>query len=259
MIRTLIIDDETLARQRIRQLLEQYQQQVLVIGECKSGTEALEAIQNSKPDLIFLDIQMQDLNGFEVLRKLPSEVLPSIIFVTAYDQYALQAFEYYALDYILKPINEERFDQSLNRIIMHLQKNRTDPSSSMLNTLLRVLQNETEFKTPEVEEKLVVRQANKIYFLEKASIKYIEASGYYAEVYTADRKYLLRESLYSLLHRLEVSYFVRIHRSTIINTNFLDQINSIGYGDVEVTMKDNRVFRVSKSYKEDFYRRMGLH
>lgn len=257
MIRTLIIDDETLARQRISRLLQAYQHSIKVVGECKSGSEAIKAIKECKPDLIFLDIQMRDMNGFDVLNKLPSDHLPVIIFVTAYNQYALRAFEYFAQDYILKPINEERFEQSLERVIKLLRSGKNNLSASTLNSLIQLLD-----KKEEAEEQkanlLSIKQAGKIHFLEKDTIKYITASGYYVEVFTIDRKYLLRESLTALLQRLDVPSFIRVHRSTVINTNYLKEIGSIGFGDVEVIMKDEQVFRVSKSYKRSLYNNMGL-
>ena len=258
MIRTLIVDDEALARQRIHYLLQRHEDEVLVVGECKSGTEAIQTIQNVKPDLIFLDIQMKDMNGFDVLSKLSLQDRPFIIFVTAYNEYALQAFEYYALDYLLKPIDEERFSRSLMRVIQQIQNSAINPSMATLNKLVQVLKNEAPEQAIVQDDKLIIRQASKILFLEKDAIKYIEASGYYVEVFTEDKKYLLRESLGALLTRLEVNYFVRIHRSTIINSKYLNEINSRGYGDVEVIMRDGRVFRVSKSYKEAFFKRMGL-
>jgi len=257
MIRTLIIDDELLARQRIVGLLKAYHKSIKIIGECKSGEEAIKTIQTTKPDLIFLDIQMRDMNGFDVLNRLPADHIPIIIFVTAYNQYALRAFDYFAQDYLLKPIDEQRFEKSINRVIKLIHSGNANISSNNLSALIQLLEKK-DTTTESQSNVLSVKQAGKIHFLEKETIQYVMASGYYVEIFTQDRKYLLRESLAALLQRLQAGFFVRIHRSTIINTNYLKEINSIGFGDVEVIMKDDRVFRVSKSYKKTLFKVMGL-
>ena len=245
MIRVLIIDDERLARQRVRRLLQPFAHLIEIVGECKSGTEAIQQIQQTHPDLIFLDIHMKDMNGFEVLNKIPADQLPTIVFVTAYDQYAVQAFDYFAFDYLLKPIREDRFLKSIRKVIDHIHQKGTRPGEAEVQSLLQLLKKGVASADPST---IAVKHAGKICFIEKSEVQYIEASGYYIEVFTARKKYLIRESLGAILHKLNHSHFVRIHRSTIINTTFLKEINSIGFGDVEVVMKDEKVFRVSKSY-----------
>ena len=251
MIRTLIIDDEALARQRIRALLA-HRQDVALIGECKSGAEALRAIREQQPDLIFLDIRMKDMSGFEVLQNLPESETPLIIFSTAYDQYALRAFDVFAFDYLLKPFKEERFYKSLDKAIRLLGEKQASPDGSQLGALLEYLRQDNRRRT------LPIRQAGKICFVDMADIRYVEASGYYIEIYSGEKKFLLRESLANMERQLEGRQFIRIHRSTIINTGFLHQIEQIGYGDVEAHMKDGRVFRVSKTYKEALFGRLGI-
>ena len=251
MIRTLIIDDEALARQRIRSLLAQ-RQEIELVGECKSGAEAIRAIREQKPGLIFLDIRMKDMSGFEVLENLPEAETPLIIFSTAYDQYAVRAFDVFAFDYLLKPFREERFHQSLDKAI-RLLRERTDPPGNLhLNALLELLRQSNG------QGALPIRQSGKICFVEMENIRYIEASGYYIEIYAGEKKFLLRESLANMEQRLQGRQFIRIHRSTIINTSFLRQIEQIGFGDVEAQMKDGKVFRVSKTYKEQLFGRMGV-
>lgn len=258
MIRTLIIDDEQLARLRIRRLLEPFYTSIKVIGECKSGTEAVKAIKQEQPDLIFLDIHMKDMSGFDVLNRLSPDKLPTIVFITAYDQYAIKAFDYFAFDYLLKPIQEDRFIKSVRRIVDHVRSRSGKPGNPEIQSLLQLLHQGIKQDFTTDQETISVKYGGKICFLKKKEVQYVEASGYYIEVYTTQKKYLIRESLGTILDKLGNTHFVRIHRSTIINTNFLREINSIGFGDVEVRMKDEKVFRVSKSYKEQLYKKMGL-
>ncbi|MEM1322075.1 MAG: LytTR family transcriptional regulator DNA-binding domain-containing protein [Bacteroidota bacterium] len=260
MIRTLIIDDESPARQRIRDLLAR-QSDIELIGECKSGQEAIDSILNSKPDLIFLDIQMKDMNGFEVLESLLPEDRPITIFVTAYDQYAIQAFEYFAFDYLLKPFKDQRFMQSLQQARRLLAQQQPAAYDQQLQSLLRLLRSEPGQieKAPKGNPQLMpIKLAGKIYFIPIEDIRYIEASGYYIEIHTSEKKHLLRESLSRILDRLPAEQFMRIHRSAIIRLSFLAEINSLGMGDVEVVMKDGKVLRVSKTYKEELMRRLGV-
>ncbi len=255
MIRSMIIDDEHLARQRIRNLLSR-QPEVEVIGECKSGAEALKAIPKQEPDLIFLDIQMKDMTGFEVLDSLPEAYAPLVIFITAYDQYAIRAFDVFAFDYLLKPFKEERFEQSVENALRLLRDKQKMKAASQLNALLSYLKN-GEARSG-ARQTLPIKLSGKVCFLEMKDIKYVEASGYYIEIHTIEKKYLLRESLTNMEERLSVPRFLRIHRSTIINTDFLEQIEQIGFGDVEAHMADGKAFRVSKTYKEALFEKMGI-
>lgn len=253
MIRILIVDDEALARQRIRTLLNN-RTDVAIVGECRSGAEAISALRDGQADLVFLDIQMKDMTGFEVLESLPAEVWPMVVFVTAYDQYAIKAFDFLAFDYLLKPFREERFERALQRAITALGE-RQEPQP--LEALLDYLRQQTPGKAAS-EKSLPLKLGNRIAFVNPADIQYIEASGYYIELYAEGKKFLLRESLAGMLDKLDPERFVRIHRSVVIHTGFLEEINNIGLGDVEVCMKDGRTFRVSKSYKEELYRKLGL-
>ena len=251
MIKTLIIDDEALARQRIRSLLAQ-RKEIALVGECKSGAEAIRAIREQQPDLIFLDIRMKDMDGFEVLENFPESEMPLIIFSTAYDQYAVRAFDVFAFDYLLKPFKEERFHQSLDKAVRLLRERPSPTDAAQLNALLGLLQQRNGHGT------LPIRQSGKICFVEVEDIRYIEASGYYIEIHADGKKFLLRESLTRIEQRLPGRQFIRIHRSTIINTAYLREIEQIGFGDVEAHMKDGKVFRVSKTYKEQLFERLGV-
>ena len=251
MIRTLIIDDEALARQRIKRLLRPYKE-IQLIGECSNGIDAIEKIKAYQPDLIFLDIQMKDMNGFEVLETLDLEEVPLIIFVTAYDKYAIKAFDYFAFDYLLKPYKEARFTTSLNKAIQTLNEKVDRPNKDQMEALLKFLNTPFSHSFP-------IKANGKICFVEMNTIQYIEASGYYIEIFTLEKKYLHRESLTRILSKLDPLQFIRIHRSTIINSKYLLEINHIGAGDIEVQMKDGKAFRVSKSHKENLFKKLGLN
>ena len=253
MIRVLIIDDEALARQRVRKLLNE-REDVEIIQECRNGKEAIDAILREKPDLIFLDIQMKDMTGFDVLRAMPQDKWPLTIFVTAYDEYAIQAFDIFAFDYLLKPFKNDRFYLSLDKAIGTLQQKQQGERAGQLKELVDYLQ-----KKQTKEEPLALKQGSKISLVQMDDIRYIEASGYYIEVYTSESKrLLLRESMTNMLEQLNKPNFIRIHRSTIINTDFLAEIQHTGAGDVVTKMKDGKTFRVSKSYKESLFKRLKL-
>ncbi len=254
MIRILIVDDEALARQRIRTLLDK-RSGIEIAGECRSGAEAMAAIRDKRADLVFLDIQMKDMTGFEVLENLPADTWPMVIFVTAYDQYAIKAFDFLAFDYLLKPFHEERFERALQRAITTLEERR-EPQP--LEALLDYLKQQTMQKKPASEQAQPLKLGTRIVFVNPRDRQCIEASGYYIELHAEGKKYLLRESLTGMLEKLDPERFVRIHRSVAIHLDFLEEINSIGLGDLEVRMKDGRTFRVSKSCKDDLYRKLGL-
>ena len=255
-INTIIIDDEALARQRIANLVKEVPE-LKLIDQCSTGKEAVAAIDSKEPDVIFLDIQMKDLNGFEVLQRISTDKKPLVIFVTAYNEYALKAFDYFAFDYLLKPYKDDRFYKSVENIINYSKKSDYNPFSDKLNDLLKYVQTKSE-PVSHFSEKLPVKLGNKVFFIDKDNIKYILASGYYAEIFTDDKKHLLRESLSNLIESLDPSKFIRIHRSTIINISEINGLVNSNYGEVDVKMNDQNLFRVSKSYKKIFLTKMGL-
>jgi two-component system LytT family response regulator len=260
-IRTLIIDDEALARRRIRHLLED-RENIEILQECKSGEEAIRAIEDEKPDLIFLDIQMKDMTGFEVLESVDTHPLPMTIFVTAYDQYAIKAFDIFAFDYLLKPFKEERFELSVDKAVASLKKSApTDlGNSQQIQSLLSYLHGRTAKgpSSPAFSNTIPIKGSGKISFVELKDIVHIEASGYYIEIHTTDKKYLLRESLANMADKLDEQTFIRIHRSTIVNLHFLEEIQHNGSSEVEVVLKNGRSFRVSKSYRDELFGRLGI-
>ncbi|WP_246041025.1 LytTR family DNA-binding domain-containing protein [Flavivirga abyssicola] len=257
LIKALIIDDESLARKRISNLLSDIKE-IEVLEECSSGKEAINAISNKKPDLIFLDIQITDMTGFDVLKQIDPLTRPLIIFITAFDEFALKAFDFFAFDYLLKPFKDERFFQSTNKVIELLTSNKSNILNRKISDLLRYIENPNEDFPETKKTKLAIRANGKISFIEKNNIKYIQASGYYAEIFTEHKKFLLRESLNSLLDQLKPYNFARIHRSTIINTSFISEVLYSNYGEIDVKMQDEKLFRISKTYKKEFQKKMGI-
>lgn len=256
-ISTLIIDDELLARQRIGNLLKDVLE-IEIVDVCKNGKQAVEVINKVKPQLLFLDIQMKDMTGFDVLEKISIKEKPVVIFVTAYDEYALKAFDFFAFDYLLKPFKDERFFKSTLKALEYIKQNNMLVFEEKLDELIKYIQKPEITTISNYADKLPIKLGNKIFFISTKNIKYILASGYYAEIYTDEKKHLLRESLTNLIKELNPRKFARVHRSTIINIDEVAEIINSNYGEIDVKMKDNEQFRISKSYKKEFLLKMGL-
>lgn len=254
MVKVLIIDDEALARQRVRKLLES-RPEIEILAECRTGHDAVRSLQTLKPDLIFLDIQMKDMNGFQVLDQVPKSRWPLTIFVTAFEKYAIRAFEIFAFDYLLKPFKDDRFYTSLDKAIAMLQLQGEEDYLAELRELVDHLKEGQKSSS----EPLALKQGSKISLVHLEDIRYVVASGYYIEVYVSETKrLLLRESMTNMLEQLAADNFMRIHRSTIINMDYLAEVQHTGAGDVVVKMTDNKVFRVSKTYKEELFGRLKV-
>ena len=253
-LKTLIIDDEPLARLRLVNLLEDVPE-IEIICQCKTGQDAIKKINKVEPDLLFLDIQLKDMTGFNVLENISINKKPIVIFITAFDKYALKAFDFFAFDYLLKPFKDERFYKSTYKVIEYVKNDNLDFFDNKLNDLLKFI-NKPQLGLP--KNKLPIKLGNKVRFIDTSEIKYISASGYYAEIFTEDKKHLLRESLSNLIEILTSEYFIRIHRSTIINLNFISELVNSSYGEVDVKMNDGQLFRISKSYKKEFLNKMGI-
>jgi two-component system LytT family response regulator len=184
-----------------------------------------------------------------------------IIFISAYDEYALKAFDFFAFDYLLKPFKDERFFKAITNVINHFKVDNIVDFEDKLNNLIEYVKKDEEAQANNKnvsKDKLAIKLGNKVSFLEMKEIKYIIASGYYAEIYTDERKHLLRESLTHLTERLDPNQFVRIHRSTIININSVSELIHSNYGEIDLKTTDNKLFRISKSYKKEFQLLMGL-
>jgi two-component system, LytTR family, response regulator len=247
-IRAIIIDDEYLARERISNLLKVIDD-IEVIKECSTGKEAIMEINRLRPSMLFLDIKLTDMTGFNVLECIDKTVRPVVIFVTAYDEFALNAFEYFALDYLQKPFKDDRFYKSINKSIEIVKNNQLINFEKNISHLLDYFNNQKV--DGNIKTKFPVKINNKIIFIKSHKIMYINAFGNYVEIYINNKKYVLRNSLNSLISQLNSNNFLRIHRSTIINLNFIQELIYSNYGEVDVKMVDNKLFRISKSYKKE--------
>ena len=250
-IRVLIIDDEPLARQRIRALLAA-EPDVTVVGECDDGQKAVAAIREHRPDLIFLDVHMPELDGFGVLEALSGERLPGVIFVTAYDRYALRAFEVHALDYLLKPFNRERFRQALERARGRLRQARPAEVHELLHALLADVQ--TAARGP---RRLVVKSDNRIVLVKPEEVDWVEAAGNYVRLYVGKDEHLLRATMEGVEAQLPPRQFVRIHRSTIVNVERIRSLEPGFHGDYVVQLHDGTELPLSRTYRPKLEELLG--
>src|SRR5262245_8218323 len=260
-IRTLIADDEPLARKGIRVRLEP-EQDINIIGEATDGEEAVESIQALKPDLVFLDVQMPGIDGFEVLERVASVYLPLTVFVTAYDSYAIRAFDVHAVDYLLKPISPVRLSAALQRVRHELLfRDEVDVSQTKLLRLLEAVGRDSSpahvrQSTPDVQfsRRFVVRDRDRFVMVTTAEIDWIESAGNYVELHVRKKPCLLRETMRTLETRLDPNQFVRIHRSTIVNISRVKEITRESTGDFEVTLHDGTKLRMSRSYQDRVFK-----
>lgn len=238
-IKTIIIDDEIDACEGLQLLLSD-QADIQIVSVCRNGREAVKAIDRLKPELVFLDIQMPGLNGFEVLENLDSGLLPAVIFVTAYDEYALNAFEVHALDYLQKPFTDERFYQALDYARERIKTGLDDGIKSLLHQ-------STIKHAP--EGKLKLKASGKIHFIDYQNITRIEGFDYYIKVHAAARVYLVRESIKNMVQRLP-EQFVRVHKSNVINLNHLVSLEPLSRGNYQVTLCTGDKLMMSKTYRD---------
>jgi two-component system LytT family response regulator len=250
-IRALIVDDEPLARRRLRQRLN-YHTDVDIIGDCANGREAIAAIRAHAPDIVFLDVQMPEMDGFAVMKALEGEVMPLVIFVTAYDQYALQAFEVYALDYLLKPFDRQRFDKALQRAKTRLQ---TDKGSEINQRTLALLE-ELKARSSHTE-RLIIKSGGRAFFLKTEEIDWIEAEGKYVRLHVGKESYLLREAISSLEAQLDPKKFPRIHRSTIVNIDRIRELQPWFHNEYRVILRDGTQLMLSRSCRKKLGELLG--
>ncbi len=250
-IRTLIVDDEPLGRERIRTLLAD-DPEIEVTGECPDGKHAIAAIERFRPDLVFLDVQMPEVDGFAVLDAIASERMPVIIFVTAYDRYAVQAFEVHALDYLLKSFDRERFRAALQRAKEEIRRSREGLLNERLAGLLEDLQTKQKRLT-----RLVVKSAGRIVFLRVEEIDWVEAADNYVRVHAGRESHLIRETLQSLENCLNPEKFLRIHRSTLVNLDRIRELRPIFHGDYLVKLNDGTELTLSRNYREKLLEPLG--
>jgi two-component system LytT family response regulator len=247
----LIVDDEPLAREKIRTLLESHPE-LECVGECANGAEAVADIERLTPHLVFLDVQMPEVDGFGVLAALDPGRLPAVIFVTAYDRYALQAFEVNALDYLLKPFDRERFDRAVARAQAALAGAREGSElSRRLLDLLQVLKRERRHP-----ERIVVRDAGRVFFLRTDEIDWIEAAGNYCCLHVGKQSHLLRETMKALESRLDPERFLRVHRSRIVNVDRIRELRPATHGEYLVRLADGTELATSRGYGDRIQRHL---
>jgi len=245
-IRTIIADDEELARNRIKHLL-QAELDIEIVAECSDGHKTVEAILEQGPELLFLDVQMPEMDGFEVLQAVGERRSLTVIFVTAYDQYALRAFEAYALDYLLKPFNRARFRKAVERARLQIARENRDRVDQRLAALLKDARTTSEYL-----ERLVIRSAGRIVFLRTDDVDWFEGCANYVQLHVGKSTHLLREKISTLEARLDPGKFIRIHRSSIVKIDRIKEMRSSGDGEHVVVLHDGSRLSLSRGYRERF-------
>jgi two-component system LytT family response regulator len=262
-IRVLIVEDEPLARSRLSRLLRE-RPDFEVVGECGNGLEAVEALRTLSPDLLLLDVQMPEMDGLEVLEVVGPKHIPAVIFVTAYDQYALRAFEVHALDYLLKPFDDERFERALQHARELIQRGRIEALSQQLFALARDLRSTTgpaaervPVDGPAYLERLAIKSGDRVSLIKTSEIDWIEGAGVYVRLHVGKKSHLLRETLSNLEEQLDPDQFVRIHRSTIVNVERVRELKSYFHGEYIVYLQDGTQLKLSRSYREKLFVLLG--
>ncbi len=240
----LIADDERLARQRIRTLLSGFPQ-VKIVAEAGDGREAVEQIETLRPSLVFLDVQMPELDGFAVLEKIDSATLPVVIFVTAYDAFALRAFEVHAVDYLLKPFTRARFGRAMEHVLQRLGQKDDGALAPQLVSLLESVRRDRQ-----AQDRVAIRTEEGIYFVRISEIDWVEASGNYLKLHAGSQQHPLRDTLKNFQERLDPNRFLRVHRSAIVNIDAIQRLERWFHGEYSVVLRDGTKLTSSRSYSE---------
>jgi len=249
MIRAVLADDEVLARQKLRQLLKDIDD-VEIVGECSTAAETIELVRLTDPQLLFLDIRMTDMNGFDVLERLSTDAgrpLPHVIFVTANDRYAVRAFEIHAIDYLLKPFTPERLQSAVQRVREQLSA--SDPSDGG---------SPKKHEDERYTTRMVFKSRGRILFLSVDDIRWIEAQENYVRICTGKDSHLLRETIGSLENRLDPNSFLRVHRSAIVNLHHVKEVKNEADGDATVVLKSGEQVAMSRSYRSKIQKLLKL-
>src|SRR5262245_45859597 len=249
-IRTLIVDDEPLARERLASLLTT-EPDIELVGQCRDGEEAVTAIVDHAPNLVFLDVQMPQMNGFEVIEAVGSEKMPLVIFVTAYDQHALRAFQVRALDYLLKPFDRVRFGEALQRARKRIEGEETGDVGGRLMALVK-----DRRKDQRRAERLVVKSGGRLFFLRADEIDWVEAAGNYVRLHVGTTAHLLRETMNAIEGRLDPEKFFRIHRSRIVNMERIQEMQPWLNGEYAVVLRTGTRLTLSRGYREKLQDRL---
>jgi two-component system LytT family response regulator len=259
-MRVLVADDEPLARRRVLRLLREHDDDVDVVAVCESGSQAVEAIRETRPDLVFLDVQMPEMDGFEVLEKLGGE-LPAVIFVTAHDRYAVRAFEVHALDYLLKPFDADRFHRALAHGRARMGQREEDGRerlTALLEQLARDRGGDDRAAAPvrRYLDWVMVKVRGKVEFLRTADIDWIEAEGNYVRLHVGKKGYLVREKIGTLEERLDPDRFLRVHRSTIVQLDRIAELHPMAAGDGILILRDGSELKLSRGFRRRLLERV---
>jgi two-component system LytT family response regulator len=243
-IKTLIVDDEPLARERIRTLLAK-EPDIEIAGECANGDDALAAMKKRPVDLLFLDVQMPEMDGFEMLGRLGKDALPAVIFVTAYDQHALRAFEVHALDYLLKPFKQSRFKEAVQRVREQVGRRQSDDVSKRLLQLLA-----DRKPAPAYLHRLTVKENERVVLVKASQIEWIESAGNYVVLHVGKQNHILRETLAALEAQLDPKLFLRISRSTLVNLDQVRELQPLFKGEYAVVLHNGKQLPMTRGIRE---------
>ena len=261
-ITVIIVDDEKEAREGVALLLEK-EKEIVVKALCKNGLEAIKAVQDHKPELMFLDIQMPSINGFEVLSSLSETNLPEVIFITAFDQYSLKAFENHAVDYLLKPFTDDRFFNALEHAKKRIYANRNNKENSKISGLLGDIKDKSTKESPQkivpegggnnkiINNRLVIKSDGKIYFVDLSQIIWVQAYDYYVKIHVKERFYLVRESMKKMGLLLPADQFIRVHKSSIINLHHVIELEPYFNNEFIAKMSNSEKIKTSRNYREN--------
>jgi two-component system LytT family response regulator len=257
-IRTLIVDDEPLARECIRLLIKD-DPDIEIVGESGTGQDAETMIHAEAPDLMFLDVQMPEMSGFDVLARFGPGQAPAVIFVTAYDEYALKAFEVHALDYLLKPFTDDRFLVAVTRAKAYVEAGRVEEVNKRLTALVESYQEQQQragdgrSATRQYRDRLMVKSGGRVLFLDVREIDWVEAADYYVQLHTGTKTVLLRETLGNLESQLDPALFLRIHRSTLVNLERVREVKPHRHGNYQMILRDGTVLELSRRRRDRFH------
>lgn len=262
-IRALVVDDESLAREALRAMLND-DPEIEVIAECRNGKEAVTAIREQSPDVVFLDIQMPEVDGFQVIEEVGAMRMPVTIFVTAYDKHALRAFEAHALDYLLKPFDHDRFNTALQRAKTFVRQQKLGEISESLFAMLQDLKLKTGESTSEADnrnpksvahkepiDRVVIKSGGSIYFLKIEEIDWVEGAGDYLRLHSGNQTHLIRETMGNFHAKLDSQKFLRIHRSTMVNIERIKNIQPLFKGDYVITLTSGIRLKASRGYRSE--------
>jgi two-component system LytT family response regulator len=250
-MKVLIADDELLARKFIRRMLKQ-DPEVEIVAECNNGAEAVAMIRKEKPDLVFLDVQMPEMNGFAVLDALKLDHLPEIIFTTAYESYAIRAFELHALDYLLKPFDQVRFEAALKYAKERFRSQRDSEKQTQIGTLLESIRAQQHYL-----DRVIIRTGGRITFLQTREIDWLEADDKYVHLHTGKGTRMVRQTLSAMEEQLDPKKFVRVHRSAMVNTDRIKELQPLFNGEHSLILDNGTRLTLSRKYKEKLFELLG--